>query len=433
MTQRAKWRVLAMLSAGAILAVSMAGCGGKNSGAGGAGGVGASGDATVATVNGQQVDREEMHRFLEATHGEEALRQLVEFELVMQELKKQGLSVSDEEVKDAIARRGQQNPAVAADIERINKSGGPMLEALQRNVRYQLAIDKLLTKDIKVDEAALKSWYEKNRTRYGTPATVKLGILIASTKARADTMAQQLKSKTKTFAQLIEEQKKAKDPAAVQGTVAESAPLTVDDLPPTVKPHVAKLQPGQVSPVIALTTTPPQVFAVVRLNSREAANAPKFEEIRDQVEREYKLEQVARGVVKENPTNPPFEKTLQQVELAIGQQSAQTTGRASRPSYREVLSFINQTAVSRLTTNLRSQAKVQISDPLYERVAKEFQPAPAGASAPGASAAPGGAAPGGTAPGNTASGGTAPGGANPAAGAAPSTPANPGTATTPKQ
>jgi parvulin-like peptidyl-prolyl isomerase len=427
--KRAKWRVPAVLSAGAILAAGLAGCGAKN---GGTSGTVASGDATVATVNGDEIDREEMHRFLEATHGEEALGQLIEFQLVMQELKKQGMSITDEEVKAAIAQRAQQNPAIAADIERVNKNGGPMSEALQRNVRYQLAIDKLLTKDIKADEATLKSWYEKNRSRYGTPARVKLGILITSTKARADTLAQQLKNKTKTFAQLVEEQKKANDPAA-KGSVAEDPRnpwFTVEDLPPAIKPHVAKLKPGQVSPVLNLGTvphapgtTPHQMFGIVRLSSREEAKAPKFEEIRDRVEREYKLEQVARGVVKENPKNPSYEQYVQQLELA--QQNSQQ-GRMSRPSYREILNFINQAAVSRLTTKLHRQAQVQIPDAMYERVAKEFQPTPAAPATSGAATTPGAA---------TAPGGTTSGASNSAAGsasnAASSTPSASGQAATP--
>src|SRR3712207_3745924 len=137
---RTKWRVTAML-AGAIVAAAVAGCGKGNTGGGGMGGASGSG-ATVATVNGQAIDREELHRFLEATNGEQALQQLIQFQMVMQELKDQKMDVSDQEVSDMMAQRAKQSPGMADDIDKITKTAGPRLEALQRNIRYQIAIDK---------------------------------------------------------------------------------------------------------------------------------------------------------------------------------------------------------------------------------------------------------------------------------------------------
>jgi hypothetical protein len=58
------------------------------------------------------------------------------------------------------------------------------------------------------------------------------------------------------------------------------------------------------------------------------------------------------------------------------------------PEYRDVLNFINQTAVNRLLQGLRTAAQVKIDDPAYKAVGDDFKPVPgADASAPASGAA----------------------------------------------
>jgi hypothetical protein len=369
------------------LAAILAGCGGNKTSGGSSSGSSSSGSggSTVATVNGEGIAREELRDYLEASQGESALSKLIEYSLVMQEAKKEGITVSDADVQASIDARRGQDPNVAL----IEKAGGVRLDALKRQVRYQLALDGLLTKDVKVNEADLKKWFDTHAKYYNQPERVKFGFLLSTTKARADTMAAQLKGKTKTFQELVDEQKKSNDQLG-RGSQAEApAPTPTSSLPPAIKTGTANLKPGENSGVLALGQAPRQAFAIVRLIERTPAVKADLTKMKSQIEADYKLEQVARKLNGQNPQNPNFEKTVQQITGYMAQQ-----GGGATPSYRAILDFINQTAVANLTSKLQTGAKVEIQDAAYERVGEQYKAMAAAAPSAGA---PGAAAPAGAA------------------------------------
>lgn len=397
-----------LTGAGLSLTASLlVGC--NNAGGGASAGGATSGGATVATVNGTNIGREDLRTYLEAKGGPQVLRQLIDFELVMQHAKTAGLEVTDAELDAAIAAQQQQNPQMAQSV----KNGGAALETLRREMRYQLALDKLLTKDIKVDAAAQQKWFEKNRARYDKPAQVKAGILFSSTKQRADVMAQQLKTKGKSFLDLVNEQKKANDMVAKSSfadssesaTPGMAAPafLPIDALPPALKQAVEKLKPTETSGVVEIKGAQ-TAYAIILLKERqEAVKAKAGDPLPTQ---EYKLEQVARKALVKLPVNPQtkkkptFEEYSAQAQQYLQQQNMQQ-GRMEPPTQRDVLNLINQAEVQRVLTEVRGKANVTSADPVYAAVVKEYQPVPTAAPPAGApDAAAGGAPPAGNAAGN---------------------------------
>jgi foldase protein PrsA len=411
---RTSWHRSLALPAGLGLAIFVSALSGCNRNGAGGGIGGTSGGDTVATVNGTAIGRNELHSLLEATGGEAAVRELVLRQLVMQELQKQGLSVTDEEVekglKDAAAKQTGPN---AEELQRAISTPGPRQDYFRNQVRTDIALNRIVTKDVKVDDAQLKTWFEKNKARYGTPAQVKLGLLLASTKVRADTMAAQLKSGTKTFAQLVQEQKKAQDPVA-QGSIAEMpefmAVESLSQFSPAVATQIKNLKPNQNTGAMLLTPGGgQQIYGVVRLAARQEATRPDFTAMRETAEQDYKLEQVAR---KELPPGATMDQMLKQVEGMVAQQNAGRT--MQRPSYRDMLNVMVQGAKQKVLTGLQQSAKVEIADASYASVAEAFKPQPGAPGAPGqapngaAGEAPQGAAPQGEAPAAPPAGNAAP-------------------------
>ena len=374
-------RKSAVLKAGVLassiaLAAVLAGCNKSTSGGGGVASSGA-----VATVNGEAINRDDLHAQLEAAYGETAVRQLIDYTLVTQKLKADGLAISDSEVSAAIATREAATPEIAA----IVKEKGVRYDALQRQTRFQLAIDKLLTKDVKATDDQIKKWFETRRSYYDTPAKAKIGILLSTSKPKADTMAAQLKSKSKSFPVLVNEQKTANDPAAGSSIAESPTMITIDALPALLKNSINKLQTNQTSNVITLKEGERTAYAILRLVQKQPAVKADYTKMKAQVDMDYKLEQVAKKLNGENPSNPPFERTLEQVKQAV---SAQNGGQT--PAFREILTFITQTQSANLTNSLRTAAKVESSDPTYAKVVESYKPAvaPAGAGAPPAGTAP---------------------------------------------
>jgi foldase protein PrsA len=362
-----KFGVLGALAVSLTGGVLLTGCNGGSSG------------GAIATVNGESVSREALRDHLEATNGESALRQLIDFDLVMQKAKAENITVSDAEVSASIDARAKTTP----DIAQVVSAGGVRLQALQRQTRYQVALDKLLTKDVKASDADVKKWFASRSKYYDRPERVRFGYLLASTKVRADTLASQLKNKSKSFQELVTEQQKANDRLA-QGSQAESPrAVNADSLPPAIKSAVAKLKAGETSSALPLGQAPHQAFVIVRLIDRQPSVKADYAKMKDEATMDYKLEQVAKKLNSENPQNPSFDRTLEQVASVVAQQNGGET-----PSLREILSFINQTAASNLTNGLRTAASVEIKDPSYSKVGDEYKPAPGAASTPAAAATP---------------------------------------------
>ncbi|MEO6907150.1 MAG: peptidylprolyl isomerase, partial [Abditibacteriaceae bacterium] len=272
-------------------------------------------------------------------------------------------------------------------LDDVIQVGGPRLEALQRRVRYETAINMLLTKDIKVDDKTLKTWFDKNHAYYDQPTRLRVGFLLSSSQERANTMEAQITKKTKSFQELVEEQKKANDQVAQQSTAESPTFMLPDSLPPALRTDVAKLKKGEVSKVLTIGNGQRKVYVIVRVTDRQDALKADFTTNHDELEQDYKLEQVAKKLNSENPSNPPFEKSVEQVKAVVQQQNQSPTA----PSYRDILNFINQTAVNRLLQGLRTAAQVKIDDPAYKDVGNDFQPVPGVATsgaAPAATPAP---------------------------------------------
>lgn len=401
----------AALSLSALLAASVVGgCGNKaaDGGANGTSGTSTGGTNTsasaanfsgsdaVATVNGEAITRGDLYPLMVASSGENILTSLINYQMLMQELKKDNLSVSDSEVDAFIQARIDQGGPQAAQITALQKAGGAKLDAVRRQARSQLAVDKLLTKDVKADPAAVKAWFGKNQKLYATPAKVKVGLLLAGTKVRADTMQAQLKAKTKTFQQLVDDQKNSSDPVGKQSTT-EAPEVPADNLAQTLGPVLGaaaqKLPAGGFSAPLPVGRG---AFAIISVLSKSGGSTPDFNKLQATVETDYKLEQVARAEVSKSGNKQAFDQVLKQVETAVTQQGQQQ-GNFSKPSYHDLLGLLTQAKAQETQTKMRQSAKVEVTDPDLKKVGDEFKPvATPGATTPSATTP--GAAPNSTAP-----------------------------------
>lgn len=441
------------LAALSILSLSVAGCNsGSNAGGAAGGAEGATGAAldtaaVVAKVGSEDISRGEIYSFLEANAGEAALRQLIDYHLVMQAAKAKNIDITDKEVEDELARRQESSP----DVAKIVEAKGQRLEAYKQQLRSQMAIERLLTNDIKAEPAAVEKWLAspdpsdpskkaKNRARYDRPAQVKIGLLLTSTKARADLMASQLKG-SKSFSDLVKEQKEANDPVAKQSFASSvEAPslgggggyIPADRLPfvPAASAQVKKLQVNQTSGVLTLSPpgTKSPILGIVQMLDRRAESKASASD--PSVLMDYKLTQVAQNVLKESSKTSPTKVTLAQVIPQIMQSAMQQgmqTGNFVQPTYRQALDQINQSEVGTMLSKLRTSATsgVSIPDKQYATLLEAYKPAPTPpplpSMAPAASGAP--AAGGASAGGASTSGAST--GASPAASKAPAAGASP--------
>ena len=384
------------------LPMVLSGCTGNGSGGGGMASSNTS--TTVAMVDGEKITRAELQAFSEAMAGEQALQQMIDYDLMMKELKAKNLEVSDEEVKSVLAKqRATMSEEEGKRFDVLMQSGAPQVEALRRQAKQRLALNKLLTKDVKASEADVKKWFDATKdARY--PMHFNIGVLLTTQKARADAMERQLSSKAKTFKDLVDEQKKLNDNFAKQSTEDSKQPMTMDSVPPSMQAAIKSLKPGEVSKVLTISSGQggqPGAYAIIRLIDKSETS---FESMRSQAETDYKIEQVAREEFKKSaPPNMKFEDAIKQIRQNLGQQAMQDAMQGGPmqppPTDADAIAALTRASQTKMLTDLRQSGKVQISEAIYQQVGDMYKPAPAAISPimpPGS--APTGSAPTGNAP-----------------------------------
>lgn len=128
------------------------------------------GSLFVALVNGVPITKIEFTKQLEQTIGKDTLENLITERLIQREIKKQGVVVSDVEVAKEIA-----------DIELVFENQGTTLddtlalqgqtrEDLEKKIRMQKAIQKILENKVTVTDQEIKDYFENNSQLFGEEA-----------------------------------------------------------------------------------------------------------------------------------------------------------------------------------------------------------------------------------------------------------------------
>ncbi len=356
-----------------LLAAALTGCSPSTSGTGAA----ASGDA-LATVGSSNVTRAQLSQTLEGIYGDQVLPELIDTQLLSEAAKAKKLEVTDAEVETELARIQEQTPSVKTTLE----AGGARVDVIKNQIRRNLTVQKLLTDGIASDTAKEQAFFKTYASYYSTPLQMRLGILAASTKVRADQLARALKAKPDSFNALVDEQKaKAAQDNVAGASTADTGRLSEPtEFGPAVAKALATAKKDAILPVQKLGPTGP--FLIFKVLERKDASKPDFAKLQPTIAVDYKMAQAAQAEIKKNPNNPAsLEQNIKQLITYLAQPNPQTGQPGVKASLRDALTTILRPASNNLLEKLRAGGTVQISDPAYKEVAKAYQ---APTAAPGA-------------------------------------------------
>ena len=156
----------------AALMLGMAGCPGKERG-----------DDTVARVNGEKILRSEVDKYYanqtagspQQPSGEQAdslrlniLKQLIDYELMMQRARKLGLLATDEEVDAKFAEF--KAPYTQEEFDKHLKEKNISADDFKRDIRRNLTIDKVLNKEvtskINITDSDISTYYNEHKAEF---------------------------------------------------------------------------------------------------------------------------------------------------------------------------------------------------------------------------------------------------------------------------
>lgn len=129
----------------------------------------------VALVNGQPVTRLEFNQELEREAGKQALNSVISKTLVLQEARKKNITVSQKETDGQIKKIESGFSKQGRKLDEELSQSGLKRSDLVEQIRMQLLVEKLLSKEISVSDKEAKDFLERNKDQL-PPGTTEQNI-----------------------------------------------------------------------------------------------------------------------------------------------------------------------------------------------------------------------------------------------------------------
>lgn len=246
------------------------------------------GQAALAYVDGSAIPRQEVVDMLMKTHGLDVLQQLILLRLAKKEAEKLGYNLTqrdlDLEWTRALERVSPDDPDLPPAENRKNRENALRFILEQRGMteqEFRISTDrnaylrKIVERDISVSEATLREEYERTFGARVEVRHIEVGI---NDRARLQE-AQSLLQRGEPFEQVA---RRISQNAATAPGGGRLPAFTFDDrdIPPIIREKAFTMAPGDISNPIRVD----QVYQILKLERRTAAQGQAFHQVRSEVE-----------------------------------------------------------------------------------------------------------------------------------------------------
>lgn len=121
------------------------------------------GQFIVATINGQPIWRTTLIQELEKQSGQKELDNLISKLLILQEAKKQNVSISDEEIDSEVKKLEESFSKQGQNLDQLLQLQGISRNEFLEQVRIRKTVEKLVGKDISVTDQEVNDYFEQNK------------------------------------------------------------------------------------------------------------------------------------------------------------------------------------------------------------------------------------------------------------------------------
>jgi len=125
----------------------------------------------AAVVNNKPITRFALDRELEKQGGQQVLESLITKSLILQEAKKQGVKINDEEINEKIGEIETQLESQGTDLDTLLQTQGQTRQSLEEQIKIELIIGEILNEKVSVTDEEIKDYFEENKELFGEEAT----------------------------------------------------------------------------------------------------------------------------------------------------------------------------------------------------------------------------------------------------------------------
>lgn len=245
---------------------------------------------TIATVNNQAITRDAFMDQLEARYGMQTLHWLIVKNLVTAEIQKLGITITEADIQEGMAEwkmnmaqtegANLESPQAFADYLALR---GMTEKDVREDVRLNLEVDRLATKDVKIADAETKQYFDTNHSEFDRPATVTLAQIICKDRATADRVVKKL-DEGATFGEMASQFSVDERSKGNGGLVGEVALSQLGPLSSSVK----ALDVGEISNPIRVPGEGASGYIIFKVISKRAAEPGNYDKLKQRIERGLK-------------------------------------------------------------------------------------------------------------------------------------------------
>lgn len=240
----------------------------------------------VASVAGKVITKEQWMASMESIYGKEVLLDIVNAEVMEAAAKKYKIKVTDDEVdlELALIRSTQDGVSLQTNDE----------DLVRKSIRSRLILEKVLAKDIVIEDETIKAFYDNNKNLYNTATSYRTSVIYVSTEAEAEKVAKELENGS-SFEGLARERSADPSSASLGGDIGyisegnESVDKVLIDA-------IQKTKKGKWSKPITLADGR---FAVAMVKSIFEGKSFSYPDVKDHIRRELALDQIPQSVTQE--------------------------------------------------------------------------------------------------------------------------------------
>lgn len=148
-------------------------------------------EEVVATVNGEEIERDALYEQMVKTNGAEALDLMISNEIIRQEAEEADITVTEVEL-DAELAEYEERYGGAEALEAAIAQSGMTMEDLTSEMENFLKVEKIIGPDIETTDEAIATYFKENQEALGQPAQVEASHILTETKEQAEEVANKL-------------------------------------------------------------------------------------------------------------------------------------------------------------------------------------------------------------------------------------------------
>ncbi len=235
---------------------------------------------SIATIGDKSVTREDWLKKMEDEYGKSTLEDMINVRVVEQLAKKNKLKVSDSDIEREFLLIKAVNNSFYEDEHTTEKEW-------KDQVRYNILLEELLTKDIDISEKEMKSFYTKNKELYQFDDSYRIRHIVVKDQEEANRVLKDLKGGS-SFEAVAAERSTDRYTSPYGGDLGfvteaqDSIPAAYITEARTLKENEWSTEPIKVS----------KGYAIIQLKEKLNARTFTYDEVKDQIKRQIAMDQL---------------------------------------------------------------------------------------------------------------------------------------------